>query len=196
LIVSNPFRKPGPIVVPTHRAPTFAEMDFAAPVGRRVRLVTIITVVIIGGGVLAGIVFTLASFPAAWPLNHVLIGALVAVAATGLVAWFSQISRYRLTRDELLVVRRNRETPFPLERLAEATVDPDAMRWSIKINGNDGLGAITGSYWNRRLGRYRALVTDRRRAVVLRWPDRCLVVSPDRPDEFVRAVRARAGLRD
>ena len=189
--MSNPFRPPGPIVITTHVSTPFADMEFAAPVGRQVHLVTTITVVIVAAVVLAALGFTLARPSGAMPPGLLFLAALIAAGATVLIAWFSQICRYRLTRDELLVERRNRHTRFALAGLTDATVDPAAMAWSLKVAGNDGVGAITGWYWNKRLGRFRALVTDRRRAVVLRWPGRCLVVSPERPEEFVREVRRR-----
>jgi hypothetical protein len=60
--------------------------------------------------------------------------------------------------------------------------------------GNDGLGAISGRFRSKRLGWFRAYVTDGERAVVLRWPDRCVVISPDQPSWFIETVRKRAGL--
>lgn len=177
---------------PSSVAPSL-EAEFAAPVGRKVRMVTVFTAVLLAFVVLAGIGFSfvrpLPGVIPALPLG----AALVAAAGTILVAWLAQVCGYRLTRDELLVVRRNRHTRFPLAGLTEAIVVPDAMAWALKIAGNDGLVAITGSYWSKRLGRFRALVTDRQRTVVLRWTDRCLVVSPDRPEEFVREVHRRIG---
>ena len=53
---------------------------------------------------------------------------------------------------------------------------------------------MTGCFWNRKLGRYRAYVTDPKRAVVLRFDDRVVVVSPDCPAEFVAAVSKTRGL--
>jgi len=194
--MSDLFRSPGGIVITTRSAPTFVDVDFAAPLGRRVRLVTLMIGVIVTGFVFVdlGLAMSRAKPPA--PLGILLLAPLVIVGVSLPVAWFSQICGYRLTGSELVVLRRNRQTRFAFAELSGVTADPEAMAWSVKIFGNDGLGAITGRFRNRRLGFYQALVTDRPRAVVLRWPGRCLVVSPDRPEEFVREVRARAGLRD
>jgi hypothetical protein len=54
--------------------------------------------------------------------------------------------------------------------------------------GNGGFFAFTGYFRNKELGAYRAFMTDRRLAVVLRFPDRVIVVSPDRPEDFVSAI--------
>ena len=32
--------------------------------------------------------------------------------------------------------------------------DPDIMRWAIKLMGNGGLGAIRGSFWSKRIGKF------------------------------------------
>lgn len=170
-------------------------VEFAAPVGQRVRLATRLCFVLLGVVAVADLALALwlRRLPrGVWSIGLVpLIIAVILVPVTLL----AQIRGYRLTRDELVVVRRNRQNRFPLAGLQGVDVDREAMAWSIKVFGNDGLGAITGRYRSKRLGAYQALVTDRERAVVLRWPDRCLVVSPDRPEEFAAEIRRRAGVR-
>jgi hypothetical protein len=68
------------------------------------------------------------------------------------------------------------------------------MKRSLRVAGNGGVFAWVGWFRNKRLGTYRAFVTDARRCVVLRLPKRPVVVSPDRPEEFVRAVESAVGL--
>ena len=54
-----------------------------------------------------------------------------------------------------------------------------------------GLFSIGGrNCRNRRLGRYDAYATDPARCVVLRFPDRIVVMTPDDPDAFVEAIEA------
>lgn len=194
--MSNPFRHPTLIV--TSATPATGDGDapetFAAPVGSRLRwtnrlmLVLLVVIAIVD----VGVAFSrLVPGPARW----LLLGAPLLVGGLLFgIAWYSRILGYRLEAGELVAIRANRETRIPLAGLVSAEADPEAMAWSIKVVGNDGIGAITGRFRNRRLGAYEALVTDRERAVVLRWPKRCLVVSPDRPEDFVRVIRARAGL--
>jgi hypothetical protein len=110
------------------------------------------------------------------------------------VLWASLIRRYRLAGEELLVERRLRTVRIPLAGLISASIDRDAMRHAWKMYGNDGLGAFSGRFRSRRLGAFRAYLTDAERAVVLRWPDRCVVISPEQPSYFLEAVRKRAGL--
>lgn len=175
--------------------PRFAPVTFAAPLGGRVRLITALAGLVPAGLLLNGLGFPVT--PSTPPEPRLLYWLTVSLLVVGfaLIAWFSQVRGYQLTSDALVVRRRHRESRFALAGLARVEVDPAAMEWSLRVFGNDGLGAITGRFRNRRLGSYRALVTDRRRAVVLRWTDLCLVVSPDRPEEFAREARARAGLK-
>ena len=43
-------------------------------------------------------------------------------------------------------------------------------------------------------GAFSSYATDTPRAVVLRWPDRAVVVAPDEPESFATAAEAAAGL--
>jgi Bacterial PH domain len=57
------------------------------------------------------------------------------------------------------------------------------------ILGNGGAYSFSGEFWNRRLGRYRALATDPDRAVVLRYPKRTIVITPHDPQQFIMRAR-------
>ena len=62
------------------------------------------------------------------------------------------------------------------------------MRGSLRLFGNGGIFSITGLFRNRALGNYRAFVTDLKRTVVLRFPERIIVVSPECPEKFVAEI--------
>ena len=104
-------------------------------------------------------------------------------------------SGYSFEGRELLIHRRG-WAPFrlPLTGLKGVRVSPDAMRRSLRTFGNGGVFGFTGWFHNSRLGRYRAWVTDPRRAVVLEFGDRTVVVSPGRPHLFVDELRERTGV--
>jgi hypothetical protein len=78
----------------------------------------------------------------------------------------------------------------PLAGLQKVEQEPQAMHRSLRLLGNGGAFSISGWFWNKRLGTYRAFVTDLNRCVVLRFHDRRVVLSPDRPEAFVAALRA------
>lgn len=99
------------------------------------------------------------------------------------------IRGYRLEGRWLLVQRWLWQTRISLEGLRDASVDAEAMRRALRICGNGGLFSFSGWYRSKRLGIFRAYVTDLNRTVVLTFPRRKIVLSPDRPEAFVEALR-------
>jgi hypothetical protein len=101
---------------------------------------------------------------------------------------------YVLSRKTLLVKRMGWCSRIELEKLVEVEIDPKAMARSIRTFGNGGLFGFTGLYWNRKLGSYRAYVTDFRFCVVLRFARGVVIVSPDDPKAFVRDLKMLRGM--
>ena len=95
-----------------------------------------------------------------------------------------------------LVIHRRAWSSFrlPLGGLTGARVAPDAMRRSLRTFGNGGVFGFTGWFHNSRLGRYRAWVTDPRKAIVLEFENETVVVSPGHPHLFVDELRERTGV--
>lgn len=91
-----------------------------------------------------------------------------------------------------LVLGRKR---FPLEGLTEASRDPHIMRWAVRVVGNGGLGSIRGRFWSKRMGTFYAFMTGTENAVVLRWPDKVVAVSPADPEFFIYSAKLAAGLK-
>jgi len=102
---------------------------------------------------------------------------------------------YSITNNALLIDRLFWTTRIPLTEFQSAKFDPDATRGSIRTFGNGGFFSFTGYFRNKELGSYRAFMTDRRRAVVLRFLDQVVVVSPDRPQDFVETISMYADRR-
>jgi len=98
------------------------------------------------------------------------------------------IRGYTITPEAILVHRLLWDTRLPRTGLQSATFAPKAMSKSIRTCGNGGLFSFTGFYWNKTLRSYRAFVTDLQRTVVLRYDRRTIVVSPENPEAFVRAL--------
>jgi hypothetical protein len=116
-------------------------------------------------------------------------GALGGVVFLPLVILFGAalftIRGYSLSSDSILIHRLLWSTVLPRTGLESAQVEPDAMRGSLRTFGNGGAFSFTGFYYNKRLGNYRAYVTNPRRTVVLRYARRRVVLSPDKPEDFV-----------
>ena len=108
-----------------------------------------------------------------------------------LVPLVCTVRGYTITDTDLEVARLGWTSRWPLAGLQSATVERGVMARSLRTFGNGGLFAITGRYRNARLGAYQAYVTDSERTVVLRFPSLTLVVSPDDPELFARALGER-----
>jgi len=162
-------------------------IEFRAPWGRTVRSVSLLSLAILAIPVLVWIfVATEPSLPA----TLLLMGAPLLLAAATFAA---RVLGYTLTEDGITVRRGLWSTRLPLAGLRSITGDVDAMRGSIRVFGNGGLFSITGRFWNRKLGWYRAFATDPSRAVVLRYPKRTIVITPHDPQHFI--MRARTFLK-
>ncbi len=97
---------------------------------------------------------------------------------------------YEIREDTLLIRRLFWDTRIGLAGLRSARFDPSAMRGSLRTCGNGGLFSITGWYWNKQLGAYRAYATDMARVVVLTFDKRRIVVTPEDPEAFVQELSA------
>ena len=95
---------------------------------------------------------------------------------------------YSIENNDLVVDRLFWKTRIPLRELMSVKFDPEATRRSIRTFGNGGFFSFTGYFRNKDLGSYRAFMTDRRRTVVLRFPSSVIVISPNRPDDFVNTI--------
>lgn len=161
-----------------------------APTGRRVVVASAITALLTLTGVGILIAVTISSRgPQRIPM---IVAALLIPAALAVYWSCARILAYRLSGGMLIVERRFLSRRFPLDRVASVEIASDVMRGAWKYYGNDGLGAVAGSYRSRRWGRFRAYLSDPSRAVVLRLRDgRALIISPARPEVFERDLRAR-----
>ena len=160
-------------------------MEFGAPWGITVKLVTMLVTILLivipiigltansaGGGIWFFIMLAAPIF--------ILIGAAIFM-----------IRGYELSGDQLFIRRLGWRTVLSLKDLRSAESDPQAMSRSFRLFGNHGLFCFAGLFTNKKLGRYRAYATDPSLAVVMRFPDKVVVVTPDRPDRFVAHVNCK-----
>jgi len=157
-------------------------MEFNAPWGMTLKLITMFTIVLL----IAVPIIGLAAIPsggAVWLIVMVASPIIILVAAA-----FFMIRGYELTRDELLIQRLGWKSKLNLQGLQTAEIDPEAMKRSIRLFGNGGLFCFAGQFRNKKLGRYRAYATDPKLAVILKFTDKVVVVTPARPDRFVTQI--------
>jgi hypothetical protein len=129
--------------------------------------------------------WTLSIDPSLHPLRFWL--ALLPMAIILICALFT-VRGYSIANGTLLIDRLFWTTRIPLTELQSVKFDPTATHRSIRTFGNGGFFSFTGYFRNKDLGSYRAFMTDRRRTVVLRFPASVIVISPDRPEDFVNTI--------
>jgi len=125
--------------------------------------------------------------------------ALIALVSVPLAVLFTAllftVRGYVVTDGQIAVRRLGWSTILPLAGLAAVTGEPGGMRGSLRLFGNGGLFAISGWFWNRSIGRYRAYATDPERAVLLRYRDGTKVVlTPHDVQQFIVRVRRLADI--
>jgi Bacterial PH domain len=161
--------------------------EFSAPWSRSLRVTTVVSLLV----VLAVIVAAELVVPRR--LLPLRLGVAVLPTLVVLAALPFMVRGYLLTDQDIEVQRLGWRTVLPLAGLVAVTGEPQGLRGSVRLLGNGGLFAVTGWFWNKRIGRFRAYVTDPSRAVLLRYRDGAQVVlTPHDVQHFIVKVRTLA----
>jgi hypothetical protein len=104
------------------------------------------------------------------------------------------IRGYAITQNTLLIKRLFWNTKLDLACLLSIEVDPEAMSGSKRIIGNGGLFCITGSYWNKKNGSYRAFATNPKLSVILKFINQTIIVTPGKPEDFAAKLNESKSL--
>ena len=119
--------------------------------------------------------------------------ALMPVVILGSSAIFI-IRRYEISDEHIEIVRIIGRTKYEIDNIESIEADPKATELSIRTMGNGGLYSISGLFRNKKLGAYRAFVTDAANCVVIkRKKGAPIVISPGAPTEFAEQVRRLIG---
>jgi hypothetical protein len=161
-------------------------LAYGAPWSLRVKALTALgTIVLLGD---AGMLLFMARFVPGTRafLSVVAFGLLAVLGCCALLT----VRGYGFDSGTLLVQRLVWTTRVSLEGLRSVVQDPTAIGLlSIKAFGNGGLFAILGWRRVRPYGWCRVFATDPARAVVLECKSIHIIVTPDRPAEFVQEAR-------
>jgi len=169
-------------------APVVAQ--FPAPWSRSLSLVTAASVAVLLIMMLLGL-FLSGRAPPPWGAAIAAVPLAVLLAAPPFM-----VRGYVLTDEHIEIRRLGWRTRLPLAGLVAVTGEPEGLRGSVRLFGNGGLFAITGWFWNRRIGRFRAYATDPQRVVLLRYRDgRQVVLTPHDVQHFIVRVRTLARVR-
>ena len=162
---------------------------FSAPWSRSLRVLTTAAVALLLALVLIGL---LAGPRQLWVWRLAMVGVPLVVLVGSLLF---MVRGYVLTESQIEVQRLGWSTVLPFDGLAAVSGEPQGLQGSLRLFGNGGLFGISGWFWNRRIGRFRAYATDPERAVLLRYRDgRKVLVTPHDVQHFIVRVRNLAGL--
>ncbi len=155
---------------------------FEAPWSRSLKITTLFSCGILVAVVIAGTALKPVD-SIAWDFSM----KLAPLALIVITAFFS-IGSYQIAGNQLVIQRLGWKSTIDLSNLQSAEADPRAMSKSLRLFGNGGLFCFAGLFTNKRLGRYRAFATNPQNSVVLRFPRRTVVVTPEEPESFVEAI--------
>jgi Bacterial PH domain len=161
--------------------------EFPAPWSRSLYLVTAVSVSVLLLVMLVGLTMGPRQLPV-WRAGMVAVPLVVLLAALAFT-----VRGYILTDEHIEVRRLGWRTVLPLAGLVSVSGEPEGLRGSVRLCGNGGLFAITGWFWNRRIGRFRAYATDPARVVLLRYRDgRKVVLTPHDVQHFIVRLKTLA----
>jgi len=161
--------------------------QFPAPWSRSLYVVTTLSVAALLLVLLVGLTIGPRQLPA-WRAG------MVGVPLVVLLGTLPFTVRGYVLTDECIEVRRlGWRTVLPLAGLVAVSGEPEGLQGSVRLFGNGGLFGITGWFWNRRIGRFRAYATDPGRAVLLRYRDgRKVVLTPHDVQHFIVRLKTVA----
>ena len=154
-------------------------VTFGAPWSLSVKLVTVLMIILFSGIGLFGI-FAGLYIKTLWFLWFV--GMVIQPFAVLIITFFFMIRGYVITQNTLLIKRLFWYTKLDLTCLMSVEVDPEAMSGSKRTFGNGGFFSITGMYWNKKNGSYRAFATNPKLSVILKFLNHTILISPEKPE--------------
>lgn len=115
----------------------------------------------------------------------------------GCVAWtilllsaLFVVRSYTLDGQRLRVQRLLWSTRVELQSVTEASDGSSLHQGTLRLFGSGGVLSFSGLFYNRRIGTYRAFITDWNRAVIVHAQPRPVVISPADPKAMMVALQA------
>ena len=163
----------------------FENQTFNAPWSRSLKIATLLSSLFLIVIFLFGAYFS-GNMSPEWKTGMILLP----FASIGISALFT-IRNYRIIENQLIIQRIGWQSTIDLTDLKSAEVNPQAMSKSLRLIGNGGLFCFAGLFRNKLLGKYRAFASNPRNAVILRFPNRTVVVTPEDPESFAEMIECQ-----
>lgn len=105
-----------------------------------------------------------------------------------LLCFLCGVRGYSIAGTELRIHRLIWTSRFSLDELQSIDPQGQPFRGAVRLFGSPGIFAIAGYFYSRRLGRFRAYVTNPREACVLHFSSGSIVVSPGNRGQFLKVL--------
>ncbi len=139
---------------------------------------TAFSLLILGGAALLVLTFVPQRF--SWP-------AALFLLAVALVTYGVSPRGFSLSPEGLRIHRPFGAHVLPFDKVRSARRAQPNELCGLRTFGSGGMFGFFGWFWSRKLGHYRAYVTNRRKMVLVE-AERPYLLSPERPDDFLGAL--------
>ncbi len=100
------------------------------------------------------------------------------------------VKGYSIINKKLLIHHIGWSSKYELNSLEGIEINPQAMSGSIRLFGINFLFAAVGYFRNEITGKYLAFATKPENSLVLRFSDKCVVITPDNPCAMKASLEA------
>lgn len=105
------------------------------------------------------------------------------------ISYYFSIRSYAIVDTKLEIRRPFDSIEYDLNSISSAArIDRRDLRFAVRTFGIGGLFSHTGQYWNKKSGHMTWYLTRFNTAVMLTIGSKKVVVSPDKPQEFINAL--------
>lgn len=102
-----------------------------------------------------------------------------------------RISSYEIDSGNLVVHLGFTKKIFPLSGLRNASIEERPFAGATKDAASAGVWSYCGSFSSGKLGAFSAYATTSARGVLLVWPDKKVLVTPEDAERFVQSAKAQ-----
>lgn len=98
---------------------------------------------------------------------------------------------YEIRHDSVIIKRIINPVIIKFHKIQEVKIDPQASTlWCLRLFGSGGLFGFFGTFYSGRLKVHKRYITSRKNSVLV-VADKNYVISPEKPDLFVRLLQER-----
>lgn len=156
---------------------------FRAPLGKSTIIITIFALLVL-------LIATVAMWMSPSPLpEKILVVSLIFLIIV--LCYLYSIKGYSIDHHSIHIYRPIGTKSYKLDQFTEIITGLSHIKKSLTLRlwGNGGLFSITGLFWNKKLGKFKAYLSDPSKCIILIGATQKIAISPDPPEEFVKTLK-------